>query len=317
MRSETRANNKAPLAILDVSVVPLEAGERRLLLVCAEDVTQKREEENQRRLAREDLERAERLRSLATMAGGIAHDLNNMIGPLVGYSELLLESLPPDSPYLSKVRKIHDSASEITLTVQDLLALARRGRYEMTETQLNGVVARFFSSVTAEMILRKHNQVKLSLNLGEGIPSITGSESHLAKIILNLFSNACDAMPNGGALTVTTSMRFINKLPSGYDKVEAGEYVVVGVRDSGIGIAPEDIQRIFDPFFSRKVMSSSGSGLGLAVVYGVVKDHRGYYDVESVLGSGTEFSIYFPVRVSSITDPSAQVMAGPKALALL
>jgi signal transduction histidine kinase len=206
------------------------------------------------------------------------------------------------------MNKIHDSAANIADVVQDLLALARRGRYEMKEMQLADVVRGFFDSVTADMLLQKHGQVKLALGLGENLPPIIGSKSHLTKVILNLTSNACEAMPSGGLLTITTSVRFINRLPSGYEKIEPGEYAVLQVRDSGVGIAAEDLQRIFDPFFSRKKMSSSGSGLGLAVVYGVVKDHSGYYDVASELGNGTEFSMFFPVRASSDACPRPEAV---------
>jgi signal transduction histidine kinase len=314
VRPSTPRAIPAAEVILLASVARVEVDDQRLLLVCAEDVTSQRYEEQQRGKAKEVLDRAERLQSLATMAGGVAHDLNNMLGPLVGYAEMILRGLPQDSPYLSKMNKIHDSAANIADVVQDLLALARRGRYEMKETQLNDVVSRFVGSVTAEMILQKHGQVKLALGLGENLPPIMGSKSHLTKVILNLTSNACEAMPSGGLLTITTSVRFINRLPSGYEEIEPGEYAVLQVRDSGVGIAAEDLQRIFDPFFSRKTMSSSGSGLGLAVVYGVVKDHRGYYDVASELGNGTEFSIFFPVGVSSSVDPQHEVMAASEHL---
>jgi signal transduction histidine kinase len=315
VRSSAPRATPAAEVILLASVARVEVDDQRLLLVCAEDITSRHYEEQQRDKAKEVLDRAERLQSLATMAGGVAHDLNNMLGPLVGYSEMILRGLPQDSPYLSKMNKIHDSAAEIANVVQDLLALARRGRYEMKEVQINDVVSRFFGSVTADMILQKHKQVELALCLGDDLPSVRGSKSHLTKVILNLISNACEAMPNNGLLTITTSVRFIDRLPSGYGEIKPGEYVVLQVRDSGVGIAPEDLQRIFDPFFSRKTMSSSGSGLGLAVVYGVVKDHRGYYDVTSELGNGTEFSMFFPVRTSSDADTQPEAGEGTNLVA--
>ena len=126
------------------------------------------------------------------------------------------------------------------------------------------------------------------------IPQISGSETHLHKLIMNLAINAVDAMPDGGRLTISTSSEFIEPKSNAVEQREAGLYTVISVSDSGIGIAQQDLKRIFEPFYSRKQLGRSGSGLGLAVVYGVVKDHNGFIEVKSELDVGTEFSVYLP-----------------------
>src|SRR5207344_2106873 len=122
---------------------------------------------------------------------------------------------------------------------------------------------------------------------------ILGSRTHLEKVLMNLVANGCEAMPEGGVLTIDVEERFLESLMGGMGRIERGHYVLLRVKDTGRGIDPRDLPRIFEPYFSKKQLGHSGSGLGLSVVYGVVKDHGGYYDVFSELGQGTEFVLYF------------------------
>jgi CheY-like chemotaxis protein len=125
---------------------------------------------------------------------------------------------------------------------------------------------------------------------------------HLAKALMNLVSNAAEAMPHGGTIEVATANTYVDRPFRGYDSVEEGEYVVLEVRDNGIGIAPENIERIFEPFYTKKTMGRSGTGLGMAVVWGTVKDHHGYIDVQSVEGQGTAFKLYLPVTRQAVAE---------------
>jgi len=131
--------------------------------------------------------------------------------------------------------------------------------------------------------------------LGPDLLNISGSYVHLSKTVMNIISNAIEAIQGPGRITVSTKNRYIDKPVTGYDYIEEGDYVVLTVSDTGIGISPEDLERIFEPFYTKKVMGRSGTGLGMAVVWGTVKDHKGYLDVQSSVGKGTTFKLYFPV----------------------
>lgn len=264
-------------------------------IVTLDDVTERRREEKQKKQLQEKLERAERMESLGILAGGVAHDLNNMLGPVVGYAEMILRDTPEDSKIGQRVKKIGRSAQEAANVVQDLLTLARRGRYEMIPISLNEIIESYLDSPSFLKLAQLHPDVKVELKLDKAIANINGSSSHLSKVIMNLVINAFDAMPAGGKLIIETSQQYLEKLLGGHQKVEYRDYILLRVRDTGVGIEPNDLARIFEPYYSKKKMGASGSGLGLSVVYGVVKDHKGYYDILSTIGKGTEFILYFPV----------------------
>ncbi len=130
---------------------------------------------------------------------------------------------------------------------------------------------------------------------------ILGSPVHLSKTLMNLVTNAAEAIPKLGEIIISTRNRYIDQSLSGFDKIKEGDYVILNVRDTGIGIPSEDLERIFEPFYTKKVMGKSGTGLGMAVVWGTVKDHKGYIDVKSAGGKGTEFTLYFPVIRQELT----------------
>jgi CheY-like chemotaxis protein len=140
-------------------------------------------------------------------------------------------------------------------------------------------------------------------DLDQELLNISGSPVHLSKAIMNLVSNASEAMPNGGRIFISAKNQYIDKPIRGYDEVAEGDYVVLSISDTGMGISPEDMDRIFDPFYTKKVMGRSGTGLGMAVVWGTVKDHKGYIDAQSTDGKGTTFTLYFPVtREEAVRD---------------
>ena len=272
----------------------------RGVVVIAVDISERKESEKKRQDLREKLKRAEKMESLGILAGGVAHDLNNMLGPLVGYSDLILEQLGPEhgiSPMIQKMRKSARNAASI---IQDLLTLARRGRYAMLPTDLNEVVRGYLDSVGHLKIKADNSAVMLNLKLDESITSLCGSFTHLQKVIMNLVVNAYDAMPDGGELTIETSQDYIEELISGHVKPTPGNYIILRVRDTGLGIEPDVIDKIFEPYYSKKKLNDAGSGLGLSVVYGIVKDHNGYYDIFTEVGKGSEFVLYFPVSADVI-----------------
>jgi CheY-like chemotaxis protein len=179
--------------------------------------------------------------------------------------------------------------------VQDLLTLARRGVSITEVANLNNIVSEYLSSPEYQKLRDFHPDVKLERDLETDLLNILGSPVHLSKTIMNLVSNAAEAMTEGGEIRISTENRYIDRPIRGYDNVEEGDYVVLTVSDTGVGISTEDIEKIFEPFYTKKKMGRSGTGLGMAVVWGTVKDHKGYIDVQSTEGKGTTFTLYFPV----------------------
>lgn len=241
------------------------------------------------------LRRAHKMEAIGMLAGGVAHDLNNILSGLVSYPELLLMDLPEDSSMRSALITIQKSGEKAATIVQDLLTLARRGVATTEVLELNRIILDYIGSPEHEKLLQFHPRVRLDPRLAPELLNIMGSPVHLSKTVMNLISNAAEAMPDGGRIIVSTENRYIDRPIRGYDKVEEGDYVILRVADRGIGIPPKDLERIFEPFYTKKVMGRSGTGLGMAVVWGTVKDHNGYIDVESDEGDGTVFTLYFPV----------------------
>ncbi|MCH7618708.1 MAG: PAS domain S-box protein [Candidatus Marinimicrobia bacterium] len=267
------------------------------------DVTeQKRQVRENLELAKK-LERAQRLESLGVLAGGIAHDLNNILGPIIGYPDIILTTLPDDDPIRNDVEQIKIAAGRARDVVTDLLTMARRGKYEMGAINLNNLVDDYLSSYSFIDIKDKYENISFKFKPGKDIKNLLGSESHLSKVLMNLVINAFESMPAGGKLKISTSNTRIKERQLYYGEIPDGEYVLLEVRDTGEGIKDENLMRIFEPFYSNKSMGKSGSGLGLSVVWGVVKDHNSYLDVNSRMGKGTTFSIYFPVTSDEGSTP--------------
>ncbi len=241
------------------------------------------------------LRQAQKMEAIGTLAGSVAHDLNNILSGLVSYPELLLMDMPEDSPLRKPMLTIQESGQKAAAMVQDLLTLARRGVSASEVVNLNQIVRQYLASLEFEKLLFYHPNVKVESALEPDLHNILASPVHLSKIIMNLVSNAAEAMPDGGAISISTQSRYLDKPINGYETINPGEYVSLTVTDTGTGISPAEIHKIFEPFYSKKVMGRSGTGLGMTVVWGAVKDHHGYIDVHSSLGRGTTFILYFPV----------------------
>ncbi len=272
-------------------------------IVVFNDITDRKTSEDQKKDLQRKLDRAEKMESLGILAGGVAHDLNNMLGPIVGFSELILIQATDNENVTKKVTRIAKSAQDAADVIQDLLTLARRGRYEMIPTDLNEIINDYLESPGFEKLTNDNPGIQLILELDKSIGQLMGSSAHLSKVIMNLIVNAYDAMQDSGKLSISTYNQHLEKLPNGHElKNKNGEYIVFSVSDTGKGIDPEHKDKIFEPYYSKKKMgNSSGSGLGLSVVYGVLKDHNGYYDIISSPDEGTTFQLFFPVTVGAKT----------------
>ena len=244
-------------------------------LVIMDDITERVELEAQ-------LSQADKLSSIGLLAAGVAHEVNTPLAVISSYTQMLakqLQSDPQKSGLLEKITRQTFRASEI---VNNLLNFSRTSGSEFTQVDVNKVI-------TDTLALLEHQfktaKIEVQRDLTPDITPVQGNPGRLQQVFLNLFLNAKDAMPEGGKLSIITSN---------------GDYVSVRVSDTGTGIAPEHLPRIYDPFFTTKTTAtngqSRGTGLGLSVTYGIIQEHGGKIRVESNVGSGTTFALDFPCK---------------------
>jgi signal transduction histidine kinase len=265
-----------------------------------QDITAQDKAEKEKQKLEAKLIRSQKMEALGLLAGGVAHDLNNVLSGIVSYPDLLLTKLPEGSELRKPLGVMRDSGQKAAAIVEDLLTLARRGVPSYEILNLNELIADYLLSPELDKLLYHHPGVKIEAAPQADLFNTKGSVIHLRKTLINLVSNAAEAMPEGGVVQVSTRNQYIDRRLKGYSDVNAGEYVVLSVADSGKGINAEDLSHIFEPFYTKKKMGRSGTGLGLAVVWGTVKDHNGYINVTSDVGKGTLMELYLPVERGSI-----------------
>jgi signal transduction histidine kinase/ActR/RegA family two-component response regulator len=258
------------------------------------------------RKSEEKLTRAKKMEALGLLAGGVAHDLNNVLSGIVSYPELLLLDLPKESKLRKPIETIQETGHRATAIVQDLLTVARGIAIAKEPLNLNAMVENFLLSPEFEKLKRFHPTVTIKTNLDTDLFNISGSDAHLGKVVMNLVSNAAEAIEGSGDVIISTLNRYVDRPIRGYDDVNVGEYGVLSVSDGGPGISPDDLERIFEPFYTKKVMGRSGTGLGLAVVWNVVQDLKGYLDVISD-ENGTTFELYFPTTREEVSDKDLSI----------
>jgi PAS domain S-box-containing protein len=264
-------------------------------IVYNHDLTELKRTQEDKVALQAQLQRAEKMEAIGTLAGGVAHDLNNVLAGIVSYPEVVLLKLAPESSLRKPIRTIQRSGLKAAAIVQDLLTLARRGVATTEVVNLNHIIGEYLMSPEYEKLTDFHKKINIETHLNRDLLNIMGSPVHLSKTVMNLISNAAEAMPKGGIITISTQNTYVDHSISSYDDVKEGDYTTVTVTDNGIGIAPKDLEKIFEPFYTKKVMGRSGTGLGMAVVWGTVKDHHGYIDVKSDEGLGSSFTLYFPI----------------------
>ena len=180
------------------------------------------------------------------------------------------------------------------------MTLARRGVAVSEVVNLNGIIADYLKTPEFDKLKTDHPAVEINVELADGLLNTRGSPVHLNKTLANLVSNAAEALAGSGEITIRTENRYLDVPIQGYDSMKEGDYTILSVSDTGLGISDRDMGKIFEPFYTNKVMGRSGTGLGLAVVWGTVKDHDGYIDVRSEEGVGSTFTIYLPVTREEI-----------------
>ena len=253
------------------------------------------------------LNRMQRMEHISDAIGRTAHDLNNLFSPILIYPTMIVADLPPDTPesVIEDLKAIEVSTEAAVRILNDLLSISRSGRRVSEDVYLPDVVEAFTKLASFRNLEQAHPEICYTFTCEENIPIFTGARVQCTQAILNLVTNASQEISGAGEVTTRVSTICYNDAFSGYEEIPPGEYVLLEVRDTADGIPPEILDRILEPFVSRKEMGISGSGLGLAVVYGVVKHAEGFIDVQTEIGTGTCFRLHFPYkhednRVSSV-----------------
>jgi PAS domain S-box-containing protein len=279
-------------------------GEMRLVSV-AHDITDELREQAERRELEEQMVRTQKLESLGVMAGGIAHDFNNLLTPILGEASLGLDEVPLDSPVRQRLLNVRRAAERAAALTNQMLSYAGKGPLQHERIDLSHLVEEmgrlFESAVSGKTVLK--------FELAKGLPPIEADSTQISQVVINLISNASEALPDGeGEIAVRTGMVDLSEAPTRAifsEKFIPGRYVYIEVADSGCGMDGETTSKIFDPFFTTKF---TGRGLGLAAVAGIVRGHRGAVEIYSEPEVGTSFLVLFPATEGSVTEPASNDM---------
>lgn len=273
------------------------------------EIEERKTVEKERAVLEDALIQAEKMESLGRLAGGVAHDLNNVLSGIVSYPELLLLKLPEDSEMYQPLKNIINAGKRAAAIVDDLLALARRGISTKETINLNDAVISFLKSLEFVTLKDKNPNVEVKTHLSSDLSNLSGSTVHLEKMLSNLIINSFEAINQRGHISITTENVVLDSPPDKLNSLGSGDFVVLRIEDNGVGINQEDLNKIFEPFYSSKILGRSGTGLGMTVVWGTVTDHKGCLDISSTPGTGTTVTVYFPAlsgehQVSGLTSNS-------------
>ncbi len=244
------------------------------------------------------LQQAQKMQAIGQLAGGIAHDFNNILQAITGYTQLAMLGLPTDEKRYRDLEEVRKSAERASSLVRQLLTFSRRQIAQTTALDLNEVI------VDMVKMLRRviGEDIALEVHLAKDMSTICADRGMIEQVIMNLCVNSRDAMPHGGNLVLETDELLLDAdLCLQHDGAEPGRYAKLSVRDNGDGMAPDVLEHLFEPFFTTKEIGK-GTGLGLATVYGIVRQHDGFVDVISRPGSGARFDVYLPVKECTIED---------------
>jgi PAS domain S-box-containing protein len=301
----------------NASVIKDPQGKVSRVVVVSREITERKLSELERESLGEQLRQAQRMESIGTLAGGVAHDFNNVLAIILGYAETLTRQQPDAETVQKAAVNIIKSTQRGTTLVRQLMTFARKTAPLLEMVDVNTLCRDLLEMVSATF----PKTISISPDLADGLPAVTADSAQLNQALLNLCVNARDAMPQGGNLTIQTALVNGSDLRKRHPDAGYHSYVAIRVRDTGIGMDAVTLQRIFEPFFTTKEVGK-GTGLGLAVVYGVIKGHGGFVDVESSPSQGAVFHLYFPVKrrrsvVLSTEDIPDDVPGGHETLLLV
>jgi PAS domain S-box-containing protein len=258
------------------------------ILTVSTNITYLKEAEEEKKKLQHQLILIQKMEAVGTLAGGVAHDFNNILMGLQGYLSMLLYDMSPDHPYRTKLENMDNYVRRGSDLTRQLLGFARGGKYDVKPTNINELVGK-----SVDLFGRTRKEISIYRNFAEDAWTVDVDQGQIDQVFLNLFINASQAMPGGGDLDLQTenvSFSETDEKPAG---VTTGRYVRISVTDNGVGMDSKILERIFEPFFTTK-QKGTGTGLGLASVYGIIKNHGGSIHVFSEPGKGTTFHIYLP-----------------------
>jgi len=269
--------------VVEVSAKAIRVGGDTFIQSILRDITEKKR-------LRSQLLHAQKMESIGTLAGGMAHDFNNILSAILGFTDIILHDESPTPSIADKLRVVESSARKGSVLISKLLSFSRRGHMDAVTFNMNDIIEEMTEMLGR--LIPKTITVKTELN--RDVPAISGDVSQIEQMVMNLVINARDAMPDGGTIRIKTTIASLDdgSLPI-LAGIRSGSYVHLSIRDTGVGIPEGYLDRIYEPFFTTKDVGK-GTGLGLAMVYGIVKDHKGYITVESEQGKGTVFHVYLP-----------------------
>jgi PAS domain S-box-containing protein len=288
---------------MSVSRVGRELGETRRIVATFEDITEQKQAEEERKNLEAQLHQAQKMEAVGTLAGGIAHDFNNLLMTIQGNASMMLEDINPLHPhheYLKSIEKQIRSAANLT---RQLLGFARQGHYDVKPVNMNTIIEK-----NASMFARTKKEIRIHRMFEKDLWSVNADADQMGQVLMNLFVNAWQAMPGGGDLFLETSNVVLDE---NYVKPYAtvpGRHVKISVTDSGVGMDEKTVHRIFEPFFTTKERGQ-GTGLGLSMVYGIIKGHKGFVNVSSKPGQGTTFNVFLPASGGEVV-PEAPAPSG-------
>jgi PAS domain S-box-containing protein len=268
----------------------------------------------ERKHLEEEFRQAQKMEAIGTLAGGIAHDFNNLLMTIQGCTSLMLLDVDRSNSHYEKLKAIEQQVQSGSDLTKHLLGFARRGRYNVKPTDLNELVER-----TCSMFGRTRKEITIHKKLQEDIWTVEVDQGQIEQTLLNLYLNAGQAMPGGGDLYVETKNTTLDKKYAKPYRIKPGKYLKVSVTDTGFGMDEATHKRIFEPFFTTKEMGR-GTGLGLASVYGIIKNHGGAINVTSKKGHGTTFRIYMPIsnkQVKKERRTAGDVLVGTDTILLV
>jgi PAS domain S-box-containing protein len=281
---------------LEISAKGIKIADEMFIQSFYRDITEKKK-------FQEYLFQSQKMDSIGTLAGGIAHDFNNILTAIIGHSEIIRRSHLEEKA-LRSLTVIEEASRRAGRMISKLLGFARKSASEVVPFNMNDVI--FDTVKLLERVVDK--KINLTVELDNRLPLVQGDVTQMEQVIMNLIVNARDAMPNGGSIIIkTTAREVVRGMPDVPSYIPPGEYVIMRVSDTGVGMAGDVLNRIFEPFYTTKDRGK-GTGLGLAMVYGVVKEHRGYVTVQSELNRGSVFTVYIP------TSPQAAAVEHKKQL---
>jgi signal transduction histidine kinase/ActR/RegA family two-component response regulator len=291
--------------LLETRVEERTAELQRTNIELEKEIAERKHSEKERLLLQDQLTRAEKMETIGKLASGVAHDLNNILSGIVSYPEMLLLEIENGHPLRQPIEIIQKSGMKAAAVVQDLLSLSRQAVTVKKVFSLSALVRDFLQSPEYVHALSVNTHVAVSVQLDEEDLNVRGSPVNLSKTLMNLVNNAMEACLVAGSVEIATCCKYLDQMLNSYERIPEGEYVVLSVSDSGTGIADEDLQKIFEPFFSKKKLGRSGTGLGMTLISSTVKEHDGFIDVRSSEGSGTVFELYFPATREALSETEA------------